>query len=60
VPGSEPGLAIFQNVFPPILNFRGPKNVLASFEKPGIGCERVTIDGYMYVADKVLWVNAIK
>ena len=60
VTGSKPGREILQKVFPPVLAFRGPENLIASLEKPEIGCEPKTIEGYIYSADRVLRVTAIK
>jgi hypothetical protein len=47
--GNELGLEILQNVFPTALCFMGPKNLLASLEKPEAPGRLLSIQGYINV-----------
>ena len=57
---SQTGLSIVKNIIPPILNLRGPGEVLANLEKPEIAGKTIIISGIFYRTERILMVDTVE
>lgn len=53
-------LGLFRALFPPRVHFVGSEDLLRPLRDPAIVGRRLSIQGYLYTADRVLWVTAIE
>ena len=53
-------MAILRDLFPPTLRLFGPKNLIASLEKPEMADKLITVEGYVHDAYNMLEVTAVK
>ena len=56
VANSKPYSEILNNVFPPILYFRGPRNVIESLQNPEIEGYLINLEGFLYPGDRIFSV----
>jgi len=56
ITGSDPGMMILNNIFPPELHFFGPPDRLAPLEKPDIVGKQVSLEGFLYISDRTFYV----
>jgi hypothetical protein len=57
--GNKTDSEIFKNIWPPILTFQGPDNLIASLLNPDIAGKEFAVQGALYVSDRILQVNSI-
>lgn len=57
--GSDPGMMLIQHIFPPVLEFVGPKHRLAPIEAAANGGE-FAVEGWLYAGDNMFYVAAVK
>ena len=57
---SQTGLSIVKNIIPPILNLRGPGEVLANLEKPEIAGKTIKISGLLYRKERFMMVDTVE
>jgi hypothetical protein len=57
---SQTGLSIVKNIIPPILNLRGPGEVLANLEKPEIAGKTIIISGILYRTERFMMVDTVE
>lgn len=53
-------LRLFQALFPPRVHFVGSDDLLLPLQGSEIIGRRLRIEGYLYTADRVLWVTALE
>lgn len=57
--GSDPTMMLVSHIFPPELEFVGPKARLESLESPAAG-KKYAVEGWLYAGDNMFYVAAVK
>jgi len=57
VTGTDPGLMLLSEIFPPELHIRGSTNNMAVLEEPTVAGKTVTLQGFLYIADRNFYVG---
>lgn len=57
--GNKTDSEILKNIWPPILTFQGPDNLIDSLLNPDIAGKKFTVQGALYVSERILHVNSI-
>jgi hypothetical protein len=58
--GMETGGQIIQEIWPHALYFMGPRNLISFLDEPRMIGKPVTVEGLIYVSDRLLVVTEIK
>lgn len=53
-------LRLLQDLFPPRVHFVGSEALLRPLQDSEITGRRLRVEGYLYTADRVLWVTAVE
>ena len=59
VTGTDPGLMLLSEIFPPELYIRGSTNNMALLEEPTVAGKTVTLQGFLYIADRNFYVGDV-
>ena len=59
VTGTDPGLMLLSEIFPPELHIRGSANNMAVLEEPTVAGKTVTLQGFLYIADRNFYVGDV-
>ena len=59
VTGTDPGLMLLSEIFPPELHIRGSTNNMAVLEEPTVAGKTVTLQGFLYIADRNFYVGDV-
>ena len=59
VTGTDPGLMLLSEIFPPELHIRGSTNNMAVLEEPTVAGKTVTLQGFLYIADRSFYVGDV-
>ena len=59
VTGTDPGLMLLSEIFPPELHIRGSTNNMALLEEPTVAGKTVTLQGFLYIADRNFYVGNV-
>jgi len=59
VTGTDPGLMLLSEIFPPELYIRGSTNNMAVLEEPTVAGKTVTLQGFLYIADRNFYVGNV-
>ena len=59
VTGTDPGLMLLSEIFPPELYIRGSTNNMAVLEEPTVAGKTVTLQGFLYIADRNFYVGDV-
>ena len=59
VTGTDPGLMLLSEIFPPELHIRGSTNNMALLEEPTVAGKTVTLQGFLYIADRNFYVGDV-
>ena len=59
VTGTDPGLMLLSEIFPPELHIRGSTNDMALLEEPTVAGKTVTLQGFLYIADRSFYVGDV-
>ena len=57
--GTDPGLMLLSEIFPPELHIRGSTNNMAVLEEPTVAGKTVTLQGFLYIADRNFYVGDV-
>lgn len=57
--GSDPGMMLIQHIFPPMLEFLGPKHRLDPIADAKKG-QKYAVEGWLYTGDNMFYVAAVK
>ena len=59
VTGTDPGLMLLSEIFPPELHIRGSTNNMAVLEESTVAGKTVTLQGFLYIADRNFYVGDV-
>jgi len=59
VTGTNPGVMLLSEIFPPKLRIVGSTNNMAVLEQPTVAGKTVTLQGFLYVADRNFYVGDV-
>ena len=59
VTGTDPGLMLLSEIFPPELHIRSSTNNMALLEEPTVAGKTVTLQGFLYIADRNFYVGDV-
>ena len=59
VTGTDPGLMLLSEIFPPELHIRSSTNNMALLEEPTVAGKTVTLQGFLYIADRNFYVGNV-
>ncbi len=57
--GTDPGVMLLSEIFPPELHLRGSTPDLAVLEEPDLAGKTVTLQGFLYIADRNFYVGDV-
>jgi hypothetical protein len=57
--GTNPGMMLLSEIFPPALRIVGSPHDLAVLEQPTVAGKTVTLQGFLYIADRNFYVGDI-
>ena len=59
VTGTDPGVMLLSEIFPPELSIRGSKSDMAELAEPSVVGKTVTLQGFLYIADRNFYVGDV-
>ena len=59
VTGTNPGVMLLNEIFPPKLRIMGSTSNMAVLEQPTVAGETVTLQGFLYIADRNFYVGDV-
>jgi len=59
VTGTDPGVMLLSQIFPPALNIEGSTADMAELADPGVAGKPVTLQGFLYIADRNFYVGEV-
>jgi len=59
VTGTDPGVMLLSEIFPPELRIRGSTPDMALLEEPEVAGKTVTLQGFLYIADRNFYVGEV-
>jgi hypothetical protein len=59
VTGTDPGVMLLSEIFPPELRIMGSTHDLAVLEQPTVAGKTVTLQGFLYIADRNFYVGDV-
>jgi len=59
VTGTDPGVMLLSETFPPELSIRGSTANMAALEEPSVVGKTVTLQGFLYIADRNFYVGDV-
>ena len=59
VTGTDPGLMLLSEIFPPELHIKGSTHDMALLEEPTVAGKTVTLQGFLYIADRNFYVGNV-
>jgi len=59
ITGTDPGVMLLSEIFPPELRIMGSTNNMALLEQPTVAGKTVTLQGFLYIADRNFYVGAV-
>ena len=57
--GTDPGLMLLSEIFPPELHIRGSTPDMTVLEEPTVAGKTVTMQGFLYIADRNFYVGDV-
>jgi hypothetical protein len=59
VSDTDPGMMLLSEIFPPELHIKGSTNNMALLEQPTVAGKTVTLQGFLYIADRNFYVGDV-
>jgi hypothetical protein len=59
VTGTDPGVMLLSEIFPPELRILGSTSNMAVLEQPTVAGKTVTLQGFLYIADRNFYVGDV-
>jgi hypothetical protein len=59
VTGTDPGVMLLSEIFPPELSIRGSTADMAALAEPSVAGKTVTLQGFLYIADRNFYVGNV-
>jgi len=59
VTGTDPGVMLLSEIFPPELHLTGSTHDMAVLEQPTVAGKTVTLQGFLYIADRNFYVGDV-
>jgi len=59
VTGTDPGVMLLSEIFPPELRIMGSTPDMAVLEQPSVAGKTVTLQGFLYIADRNFYVGDV-
>jgi len=60
VTGAQHGVMLLNEIFPPELSIKGSTSTMAVLEDPSVVREPVTLQGFLYIADRAFYVADVR
>ena len=60
VTGTDPGVMLLSEIFPPELRIMGSTSNMEVLEQPTVAGKTVTLQGFLYIADRNFYVGDVK
>ena len=57
--GTDPGVMLLNEIFPPELHIKGSTHDMALLEQPTVAGKTVTLRGFLYIADRNFYVGDV-
>jgi hypothetical protein len=57
--GTDPGVMLLSEIFPPKLRIMGATSDIAVLEQPTVAGKTVTLQGFLYIADRNFYVGDV-
>lgn len=58
--GMRDSWEILNDIWPPTLYFRGPKDLISFLENPQVIGKQVTVEGLIYISDRIFQITEVK
>jgi len=59
VTGTNPGMMLLSEIFPPKLRIMGSTSNMAVLEEPTVVGKTITLEGFLYIADRNFYVGDV-
>ena len=59
VTGTDPGVMLLSEIFPPELRIMGSTHDMAVLEQPTVAGKTITLQGFLYIADRNFYVGEV-
>ena len=59
VTGTDPGVMLLSEIFPPELRITGSTHDTALLEEPSVAGKMITLQGFLYIADRNFYVGEV-
>jgi len=59
VTGTDPGVMLLSEIFPPELRIMGSTHDMAVLEEPSVAGKTITLQGFLYIADRNFYVGDV-
>ena len=59
ITGTDPGMMLLSEIFPPELHIRGATPDMALLEEPSVAGKTITLQGFLYIADRNFYVGEV-